>query len=208
MSGASDGRSTRAKAQRELRRAEILHAAQREFGTRGYHNTSINDVIVAAGISRGTFYLYFDSKDALFHELIDGYTHKMMDAIEVIDPESPEATRQMLTNIRSIVGLLFDHRDLTILLLREAVGLDADVDRKLNELYSFLNQMVQGALRNGAEWGIIRKVNERIVATALIGSIKEVLYQYLVVDRVDIPDRDAVAQALFDFGLRGLLPNS
>ena len=64
----------------------------------------------------------------------------------------------------------------------------------------------QGALVKGARWGIIRRVNERIITTALIGGIKEVFYTHLVVDPVEEPDREAVARSLFEFGVKGLLP--
>ena len=79
------------------------------------------------------------------------------------------------------------------------------VDQKLDTLYGFLHEMVEGALFNGVRVGLIRQVNEKIVATALIGAIKEVFYRYLAIDRVQTPDREAVAMAMFDFCLRGLL---
>ncbi len=40
------------------------------FAAKGYHGTRISDIIDAAGIARGTFYLYFESKSAIFLELI------------------------------------------------------------------------------------------------------------------------------------------
>ena len=86
----SDGRTQRAVAKRKARREEILTAAQRVFSIRGYHATSIADVIEAAGISRGTFYLYFDGKDALFLDLIDLFTQHIMNVVEVVDPASVE----------------------------------------------------------------------------------------------------------------------
>lgn len=204
--GGVDGRTTRAQAKRVARREQILTAARRVFGTKGYHHTSIADVISAARISRGTFYLYFDSKDALFRELLDGFVVRLMDAVEVVRPEEGDAAARLYDNLRRVVDLLFENRYLTILLLREAIGLDDEVDKTLNRLHAFWREMVAGALVNGAAWGIIRPCNAQIVATAIIGSFKEVLYQHLVVDRVDIVDREAIARALFDYGLRGLLP--
>ncbi len=203
-----DGRSTRAERLRRVRREKILKAAERVFGQEGYHNTSITDVIEAAGISRGTFYLYFASKDELFYELVDGFARRLIDSIRVVDPTSANPTVDMLENIRHVVGLLFDHRDLTKLLLKQAQGVDEKVDLILKNLYGLLHEMVVGALENGAQWGLTRRVNSQIVATAIVGCIKEVLYQYLVEDREDLPEKEAVAVALFEFGLRGLLPNS
>src|SRR5438552_1828440 len=66
-----DGRSARARRLREERRAQVLATARRLFAERGYHNTSISEIIAACRIARGTFYLYFESKRAIFDELLD-----------------------------------------------------------------------------------------------------------------------------------------
>jgi len=201
-----DGRTQRAEAKRKARREEILTAAQRVFSSRGYHAASITDVIDAAGISRGTFYLYFDSKDALFLDLIDRFTNHIMRVVEVVDPDGPDPTGQIYQNIRRVVDVVFDYRDLAVVAFRESVGLHQGIDGKLNKLYGFLREMIEGALDKGARWGIIRPVDERIVTIALIGGIREVFYQYLVVDPVGNPDREAVATSLFEFAVKGLLP--
>ena len=202
----TDGRSRRAEAMRQARRAQMLTAAGRLFSARGYHGTSVSDVIAAASVSRGTFYLYFDSKEALFLELLEEFIQRLTEVVEVVDPRAPDSTQQIYANVRRVVDVVFDSRELTILVLREAIGVDSKVDQKLHKLYGFLHEMVTGALVNGARCGLIRPVNAGIVATALIGAAKEVFYRHLVADRVEACDRESVARALFDFGLRGLLP--
>ena len=67
----NDGRSVRASKKRESRRKAILQAARRAFAEKGYHHTHVADIIAGAGIARGTFYLYFESKNAIFLELLD-----------------------------------------------------------------------------------------------------------------------------------------
>jgi AcrR family transcriptional regulator len=205
-----DGRSMRAAAKRRKRRAQILRTAEHVFATKGYYATSIADVIDAAAISRGTLYLYFDGKAELFHVLVHGFVEKLLACVQgvKVSPDLPTPTQQMYDNIQRVVDLLVENHDLTTVLLREAVGVDDEVDRKLAGFYQFLQGMLVEALQRGAEMGIIRPVNAHIVSTAMIGSIKEVLYHYLVVSRVEIPDKKAMASALYDFILRGLLPEN
>jgi AcrR family transcriptional regulator len=52
-------------------RASLITAARRVFEERGYDDTRITDITEAAGMSHGTFYRYFDSKLAIFKELMD-----------------------------------------------------------------------------------------------------------------------------------------
>ena len=66
-----DGRTRRAQERRAATRQQLLNAGERVFGTKGYLSTSVADVIEAAKVARGTFYLHFESKEALFQELVD-----------------------------------------------------------------------------------------------------------------------------------------
>jgi AcrR family transcriptional regulator len=58
------------KEEYEIRRNEILDAAQRVVYTKGYEQLSIQDILVEMKISKGAFYHYFDSKQALLEALI------------------------------------------------------------------------------------------------------------------------------------------
>jgi AcrR family transcriptional regulator len=55
----------------DVRRSEFLDQAQALFLARGYDNTSLNDVIAESGTSKGAFYYYFPSKEALLEALAD-----------------------------------------------------------------------------------------------------------------------------------------
>jgi AcrR family transcriptional regulator len=200
-----DRRSARAEAQRGARREAILKVASTLFGRQGYHATSVADVIAAAGISRGTFYLYFDNKDSLFLELMEQFIQRIIEVVEVVDPSGANPTAKIYENVRRVVDVVFDNQDLTVMVLREDLGLNPEVDEKLKRFYGFMREMVEGALENGARLGLIRKVNEPIVATALIGAIKEVFLHHLVTAPQTAPARESIAESLLDFGLRGLL---
>jgi len=55
---------------RRDRREEILHTAVKLFAGRGIDHTTIQDIALQVGISKGLIYNYFDSKEALLEELI------------------------------------------------------------------------------------------------------------------------------------------
>jgi len=60
------------------RRGEILGAAQLLFNQHGYDNTSVNSIIEHLGISKGTFYHYFSSKEELLDALVESFTDDIM----------------------------------------------------------------------------------------------------------------------------------
>ena len=55
----------------ERRKQELLKIAYRMFIEKGYENTSIDEIIAEAGIAKGTYYYYFESKEATLEAVID-----------------------------------------------------------------------------------------------------------------------------------------
>jgi AcrR family transcriptional regulator len=213
IAAAPDRRALRAEQKRSERRDAILRTAEVVFCARGYHDASISDVIDAAGISRGTFYLYFDSKDALYLDLIDRFTGFVTAALEVVDPQGPDPARGIMENVGRVVDVAFDHPELTLLVLRESRGVNAEIDLRLDRLYDFLYSMLEGALVNGASSGLTRRVYAPVISTALVGAFKEVFLHHITSDGSAKTDRRALVEALYEFGIRGLLlersgPNS
>lgn len=204
---AVDGRSERARRRRVERKSQILEAAKTVFAQRGYRDTSVSAVIQEAGISRGTFYSYFESKDGLFHALVENLAEQMRQAVGEVDPGHGERpVRETYQNLQQFVDLVFNDRHLAMILFRVAVGVDAHVDGIVDKLYLYLYDLIESALLRGAEFGHIREVDEEIAAVAFLGSIREVLYQFLVVKKGSEPDREAITRTLFDLFLNGLAP--
>jgi AcrR family transcriptional regulator len=63
------------------RRREIVDAARSVFEQRGYLETRVSDIVEAADVAQGTFYTYFDSKDAVFREVATQVNADMMEAM-------------------------------------------------------------------------------------------------------------------------------
>ena len=61
----------------EERKEEILDAAEKLFGTKGFDHTSTNDILAEIGIARGTLYYHFTSKE----DILDGMIDRILDEI-------------------------------------------------------------------------------------------------------------------------------
>jgi len=75
------------------RRNEILDAAGRLFGAKGYNKCTVNDILDAVGIAKGTFYYYFKSKEEVLDAIIERVTEMVAVRAEecAANPEfSPE----------------------------------------------------------------------------------------------------------------------
>src|SRR5688572_32506987 len=103
---AARGPKGRAPVPKAERRQQILAAARDLFAKRGYHQTTIDEIVAQAGVARGTFYLYFEDKRAIFSDLIDRFASQLAVAIVriVVDDPAAGVASQVRENIRRIVG--------------------------------------------------------------------------------------------------------
>ena len=83
-----------AEAARTARRDQIIAAGLACFARSGYHTTTMADVAAQAGVSKGTPYLYFDSKQALFLALHEQWDCGAGQRVEAAVAALPDAGRQ------------------------------------------------------------------------------------------------------------------
>ncbi len=201
-----DGRVTRAQRLRESRRAAVLTVARRIFSNKGYHATSIDDLIESADIARGTFYLYFESKRAIFDELLDGLVTTLQAQVRRIEvgPGAAAPVEQMNATVDRVLETLLENREMARILLREAVGIDEDFDRKLGAFYGRINAMIVGALHTGQQMGLVRPCDAQVVARCIVGTIKEVVHWAFVEQDPTRIDLKKLGREVIDYTLKGL----
>jgi len=90
----------------EARHEEILVAAAEVFATAGFARTKLDDVARRAKVSKGTLYRYFDSKDALFREMVRGNVVPVLAASEELIRTHQGTSRDLLA---LLIRRMWDH---------------------------------------------------------------------------------------------------
>jgi AcrR family transcriptional regulator len=190
---------------REERRQQVLHSAVEAFAQKGYHATSVGDIIKRARIARGTFYLYFENKHQIFEASLELALQGLVSRLRRIEllPDSPPPLDQLRANVGRIIAFLLSERELTQILLRHAEGLDAEFDRRLSAFYDTIMNLIEDVLRMGQQMKLVRSCDRRIVAACILGSVKEVMAR-VTADASQAPTLDIVVDEIVNFGLRGI----
>ena len=77
---------------------KIVSAAWRLFYEQGYDSTTIDDIVEESGTSRGSFYHYFEGKDALLGTLSEVFDEKYEELLETMGPDMPSFDKLMYLN--------------------------------------------------------------------------------------------------------------
>jgi AcrR family transcriptional regulator len=192
--------------QKEKRRNQVLRSAKDAFSKKGFHSTSITDIIRKAGIARGTFYLYFKNKRDIFRCLLESFLQDLDQQVETIKLGKGERPplEQLRDNLTRLITFSLQEPELVRILLHHATGLDKELDRMLEDFYRGVTERIEWALQSGIAIGLVRPCNTRLVAYAVLGSMQEIVRQ-VAFKGISPRNLRAPLDDLIEFGLRGVL---
>jgi AcrR family transcriptional regulator len=135
----------------ENRFPELLDAATRVFINQGYRQTQMADVAAAAGVAKGTLYLYFESKEALFAACLRYADRERPVSSEQNLPLRPPEPRALLAELRGALA-------------REAVPpalRDALARRRVSDVRGELEVIVRQLFERSSRWRTAIKLIDR-----------------------------------------------
>lgn len=168
----------------EQRQQQILACAKQVFAERGFHASSVSHICEAAGIGRGTLYQYFDNKKAVFTAILRETLERVRALMlsnrsrdRVVPAEQltrAQAVRWSSRRLREILQAVFADEQTLRILLREAVGLDVDVEKIVAEIDDGLISIVAEDLAASQAAGVVRAdLDPRMTATLMVGGIEK-----------------------------------
>jgi AcrR family transcriptional regulator len=184
------------------RREVLLKAARRVFATKGYHLTKIDDIVAAAKVAKGTFYLYFRDKRTVFEELVDTLVIRLRAAIIEVDIKA-DVGAQVKHNIRAILSVLLEEDALTPVVLSHAAGLDPEFVARLELFHAAMKKVLTQAMKDGQRMGIVAEGDAAMLATFSLGALREVLLE--AYRTPEARSREEIVGALYSFFEHGFL---
>ncbi|MBZ0115545.1 MAG: TetR/AcrR family transcriptional regulator [Sandaracinaceae bacterium] len=193
------------KRSKEERRAQILAAARDVFVEKGFRSATVDDIVARIDVARGTFYLYFSDKRAVFEALVDDFLSRIAACVLPIDlsPGAAPPVAQLRANIRRAISLSLNEPAIVKLALFDATGLDPELDEKLHGYYEALRRLIDESLEVGQQMGLVRPGDRSVMAAVGLGGLKEVLVD-AVSGRID-PSAEAITDEIMRVLAQGLL---
>lgn len=159
---------------KETRPSEILDAALEVFAANGFVGTKLTDIAARAGISHGTIYLYYDSKEALFRalvraRLVDGLTERQPPAMPPDLPAADLLRMALITAYRELAGS--PTLALIRILLLEADRFPDLAQTCWQDIFGTAEGLLQGFLDAGIASGALRPTPLRDHASVLLAPV-------------------------------------
>lgn len=188
---------------------EILAAALRVFGEQGYSRARLEDVAQAAGVSKGTLYRYFDSKETLFRAMVREYIVSRLAAFQAtLDTSEASATEQLRSFIVAMWQTLVDDRmvELTLLIHRELAQFPELARFYSDEVILAARHSLDGVIQRGIKRGEFRAVQHGFAARGIQMLVVHAaqLQSFFAAFDPEALTKDQVVEGLTDLLLNGL----
>lgn len=168
------------------RQAQIMEIALKIFAKKGYHSTSVDEIISTAKIAKGTFYLHFDGKLDILDKIVDTNLSGLYNYFKVLDISAPKPVseiKEMYVNVAVLLAEIPEFRQFTKLLLSDMVGLDESIQVKINRFFDNITDMSTAYISQAQKDGrIVSSVNPETASICIIGSVKEIIFRWAVLN--------------------------
>jgi AcrR family transcriptional regulator len=175
----------------EQTKERLLQCAEKAFSKKGYYETQVSDIVALAHVAKGTIYQYFKNKDEVFKTLLGTYLRQWEKAI-ALDlrgfggdrPGSYYAMEYLRHRLRKTAEFWGENQDRTNIILRIAVGLNAEFESVMRIFEDKILKVITGDIELGQHWGNIPKdIGVEIAGNAILGVVFRLSYHFYVLKR-------------------------
>jgi TetR/AcrR family transcriptional regulator, cholesterol catabolism regulator len=149
----------------------LRRAAARLFASNGFDATTVQQVVEAAGLTKGAFYYYYDSKDQLLYEMHRRViAHQLNRAGQILAEEEDDLAEALRRLIVELVESIALYRDEMTIVLREQHRFPPDALPRVQVDRRRLQGLYEGAVRAGQQSGLFRRdVSAEVLTFGLLG---------------------------------------
>jgi AcrR family transcriptional regulator len=191
----------------EERKAQILKAALTCFARKGYHQTTMDDIVQEAGLSKGGVYWHFSSKKELFLELFESIVSdvgNLMSAALTLDASATDKLRSALDMFVTF-STAEEFQDLFPLMIDVWAqnSQDPDVNKVVTAVYNHFRQPLVQLIEEGIASGEFKAVDAGALASILFALYDGLAVQWMI--DATMVDWDAVSETVTQTFVAGLL---
>jgi AcrR family transcriptional regulator len=167
----------------EFRSSEIIEAARAVFSRKGFNDATVDDIAEAAGLAKGTVYLYFPSKREIFLEIFRQGTVALHDEVRHNMEAVPGAAAKVLAFIRTRLAYSERNRDFMRIYYTEFSNMlihPAPVRQEFQDLYKRQAEELERVLVDGMHRKQVRKLNVPASARIIYDMTRSLIAQRLL----------------------------
>lgn len=165
------------------RQVKLIKSGVKLFAEKGYHNTSIEEIATKAGISKGAFYLYFESKEAFIGAAVEYFHTQIINRIDKVSEKGLPPKENLAEQISVIIQYVYEFKPFIVMHLRENIAPGKNMD----ELIEKMNIDHFHWIRSNVEAIYGEKINDYLIDTIIqLEGLLNGYFKWIVIDHIKI----------------------
>ena len=163
---------------KKRRKEQIIDAAANLFSQKSYHDVTMDQIAAHVGVAKGTIYLYFDSKEKLYLEILEDTYEEIESILEKEIAKNDPAPEKLKKILRLIFQFYLRRMDVLRILSRDETHL-------IREHFEFTEhwrlrriKLYEKILEKGIKEGSFRPANTELTALIIFGLVRSVMFFY------------------------------
>jgi len=178
----------------------ILSAACQLFAESDFHNVSMEDVAVSAGVGKGTLYNYFQSKDDLYFSILQSRLEKLLDVLEKAYSNRDDFIRNLRSLILHLYLFMSKYRYFHQIWNREENSLKQKNNTVILELRNKILDLIRRVLFQGQNEKLLKKNVNIDISVQLIYC----MINYLSINNHTVDKKEMRIDSLMEILLNGI----
>lgn len=185
---------------------EMIKMAAMMFEKQGYHKCSIQDIVEPLGITKGSFYYYFKSKEELLYYIHDDMISYLLEKTENLLRQKASSEQMLYGIINNILDTIHHYKSNVFVFYQEMRYLSPENFQMVKKKRDSYNEMILTMLHEGMEEGTIRNdLDPKIMMLGLFGTINWAYQWYRPEGRLDV---DVIVDVFYKMLKDGIIVKS
>lgn len=168
---------------KDAKRQHILECAAKVFSEKGYYQTKVTDILEESDISTGSFYFYFNNKEALFEslydEMIQTYMGVLQEAIDTMTDNADSIVESITKAITLSLKTFQTNKELAGIMLIRSVGLSPEFEKKRTANHQKISLIFEEIFKGLLQQKVINVPDAKVAAVLFTGSIYTAITHWL-----------------------------
>jgi AcrR family transcriptional regulator len=170
-------RGRRRRRDHGTKREAVIRTAARAFDERGYHNTSLDDIAAALGVTKPTIYYYVPNKEQLLFECFRAGLEPIRAALQRAS-DAPGSGRDRLREVMRDYAIAIASEYGWCMVRAEHQDLGAELSERVRALKGEIDRGIRHLLQLGMADGSIAPVDPKLAAFAIAGALNWIAHWY------------------------------
>ncbi len=189
-------------------KAALIEAAIKIFEQKGFQHARVSDIVSAAGVAQGTFYIYFRSKEEIFRESCNGFINQIKEMFiqrtkHLFDGDTAD---EIIRNLYQVVSDIIDiyQKNLAVagLLFREGIGNGRLFKEIYEDILSIFLSLIEEQIKKAMSKGFMSIEDTEIASVLLFGLFERSLFYFMLIHQKT--DISKLKRIIVDFVLKAL----